>query len=249
MAEDRVSWTQYPPYLLFKAFCGIIRLLPDGLAYRLAVGLSRIACLLDFRHRRIARANLDIAFGDTKTAREKRLIVRGSYRNLFLSMVEFILTPKIIQKQEPFSRPCNIRVVTDALRAGKGMLFLVSHFGNWETMATNTPEFDGIILTVARPLRNVLIYREIEKLRLMNNLISIWKKWVVREIIRHLRKNSGVTVMVDQYAGRHAPFVPFFGRPVSTTTTVPILALKTGATVIPAFDVRVEYGRHEVHLC
>ena len=116
-------------------------------------------------------------------------------------------------------------------------------------MATCTPEVRGIILTVDRPFRNPLIHREVEKLRAMNNLISIGKKWVVREIIRHLRENGGVTIMADQYAGRNAPFVPFFGRPVSTTTTVPLLALKTGATVIPAFDVRVGYGRHEVHLC
>ena len=245
----RPPWTRYPAYILFRLACWAVRLLPLRLAYRLAEGGSRIACLVDLRHTAVARRNLDIAFGGSKTKRQKRAIVRGAYRNLFLTMTEFILTPKISRSGEPFSRPVNIRVVRRALRAGKGILFAVSHFGNWETMATRTPEFDGIIKTVDRPLRNTLIHGEIERLRAMNNLVGIGKKRVVREIIDQLRRNRGVTVMTDQYAGRHAPFVPFFGRPASTPATIPILALKTGAAVIPAFDVRVGYGRHEVHLC
>ena len=249
MAEDRVSWTQYPAFFLFMGLCGIIRLLPERSAYRLAEGLSLLAYLADRRHRRVAHANLDLAFGDTKTAREKRAIVRGSYRNFFLTIIEFILTPKIRRRREPFSRMFGVPIITDALRRGKGILFLISHFGNWETMATCTPEVRGIIAAIGRPIRNLLIYREIERLRAMNNLKPLRKKWVVREIIDHLRRNGGVTVLIDQYAGRYAPFVPFFGQPVSTTTMAPLLALKTGAAVIPAFDVRVRYGYHEVHVC
>lgn len=248
-ADERVPWTQYPPYWLFRGFCGAVRILPDGCVYRIAVGLARIACALDRGHRRVALANLEIAFGASKSDAEKRAIVRGSYRNLFLTMAEFILTPKIQRRGVPFIRMFDMQILMDALSKGKGILLLISHFGNWETMATWTPEVEGRVAAVGRPSKNLLIYREVERLRTMNNLAPMRKKWAVREIIDLLKRNWLVAVLADQYAGRDAPFVPFFGRPVSTNPVVPLLALKTGAAVIPAFDVRVRYGYHEVYVC
>ncbi len=249
MGDARAKWRHYPGYLLFRGVCGAFRLLPERCAYRLAEGLSALVCLADRRHRKVARANLEIAFGDTKTRREKRAIVRGAYRNLALTAVEFILTPKFRRRREPFSRIVGLPILSEAFRAGKGVILLISHFGNWETMATCTPEIEGLIAAVGRPLPNPLIYREVERLRAMNNLKPMRKKWAVREIMNLLRDNLGVAILADQYAGRYAPFVPFFGRPVSTQPAPALLALKTGAAVIPAFDVRVRRGRHEVHVC
>lgn len=93
--EARVPWRHYPAWLLLKAFCGALQLLPEGLVYRIAAGLSRLAFLPNSRYRRVALANLDLAYGDAKTVAEKRRIARGSFRNLFLTMTEFMLTPKI----------------------------------------------------------------------------------------------------------------------------------------------------------
>lgn len=247
--DERAPWLQYPPYWLFKGFCGVVRLLPEGFVYRIAEGLARLSCALDRRHRRVALANLDIAFGAAKSAAEKRAIVRGSYRSLFLTMAEFILTPKLIRREAPFSVIRNVGTLTVGFDRGKGILLLISHYGNWETMATRTPEVEGRVAAVGRPFKNALIYREVERLRSMNNLAPMRKQWAVREVIGLLKKNWAVAVLVDQYAGRYAPFVPFFGRPVSTNPIVPLLAMKTGAAVIPAFDVRAGRGRHEVFVC
>lgn len=247
--EERVPWRHWPPYLLLWVFCGALRLLPEGLVYRLASGLSRIAFLPSSRHRRVALANLDLAFGGTKTAAERRHIARGSFRNLFLTMVEFTLTPKIRRKGGPHITLVNRKVIETVRARGKGLIFLVSHFGNWEFMAMADPVLLGPVAAVGRPFRNPLIYREIERLREMNNLKPIRKKWVAQDILDLLGRNWCVAVLSDQYAGRFAPFVPFFGRPVSTTPSAVVLALKTGAAIVPVFDLRVGYGRHEVHVC
>lgn len=75
----------------------------------------------------------------------------------------------------------------------------------------------GPVAAVGRPFRNSLIYREIERRRSMCNLMPIKKKWVAQDIIDLLGRNYCVAILSDQYAGRFAPFAPFFGRPVSTT--------------------------------
>jgi KDO2-lipid IV(A) lauroyltransferase len=43
-------------------------------------------------------------------------------------------------------------------------------------------------------------------------------------------------------------FVPFFGRPASTSRSLAVLALKTGAPVVPAFIHRLPDGEHQVTL-
>ena len=47
------------------------------------------------------------------------------------------------------------------------------------------------------------------------------------------------TIMLDQNAGRHGVVVPFFGRPASTARSLAVLALKSGAPVVPAFIHRL----------
>lgn len=247
--EARVPWRHYPAWLLLKAFCGALQLLPEGLVYRIAAGLSRLAFLPNSRYRRVALANLDLAYGDAKTVAEKRRIARGSFRNLFLTMTEFMLTPKIRRRGGPDIELINGEAIRAVREKGKGLIFLVSHYGNWEFMALSDPPLMGPVVAVGRPFRNSLIYREIERLRSMCNLMPIKKKWVAQDIIDLLGRNYCVAILSDQYAGRFAPFAPFFGRPVSTTPSAVVLAMKTGASIVPVFDVRIGYSRHEVHAC
>lgn len=249
MEEDRILWRHYPAYFLFKGFCGCIRLLPEGLVRQAAGAASRIAYMVDARHSRLALANLDLAFGDTKTKAEKRRIARGSFKSLFLTFVELILIPRIM---EDFDRRVEVRNpegITRALQKKRGVIFLISHFGNWEIMAHACVRLGNRLASVGRPLKNPLIYGEIERLRCLNGAVVLKKKWIAREIIERLKNDWCVALLIDQYSGRHAPFVPFFGHPVSTTPAAALLAIKTGAAVLPVFDVRGRYGRHHIYVC
>ena len=137
-----------------------------------------------------------------------------------------------------------------ALREGRGIIFIISHFGNWELLAhRGLRECEHRIASVARPLKNPLIYREIERLRCLNGAVVLRKKWVAKEIIGKIKDNWCVAILMDQYSGRNAPFVPFFGRPVSTTPAVALIAMKTGAAVIPIFNVRRRFGYLSLNVC
>lgn len=249
MVKESVSWKHYPLYLLLRFFCGIVRLIPRWLVWRLTSALSFLAYLVSGRRRRMAMENLDIAFGDDKTPAEKKRIVRGSFENLFLTAVEFIRIPEITKDVKSFMSISNYEAVRDALRGNRGLFFVTCHCGNWEIMAHRTIAEGCMLASIGRPLRNPLVYREIQRLRCYNGGASLKKKWITRSIIRSLRRNWGIAMLIDQYSGRRAPFVPFFGRPVSTTPAAVILAMKTGAALIPVFDVRTGYGRHHMHYC
>jgi KDO2-lipid IV(A) lauroyltransferase len=63
-----------------------------------------------------------------------------------------------------------------------------------------------------------------------------------------LARGGCVGILLDQDAGRDGVFVPYFGHPASTSRSLAVLALKTGAPVVPAFIQRLADGGHRVTL-
>ncbi|MCX6357839.1 MAG: hypothetical protein NT045_08225 [Candidatus Aureabacteria bacterium] len=251
MKTLRAYYRYYPAYILFRSLCGILRALPEPIVAKFVAIIAEIGYLTAVSHRRMAMANLDIAFGGLKTRREKRAIVRGAFRSVLFTYTELIRIPQTVHEiNRRNAIVTDTAPIRDALDHGRGVIFIITHFGNWELLAhRGLVVCDGRVVSVARPINNPLIYQEIERLRCINGAVLLRKKWVVREIIEMLKHNWCVSVLMDQYAGRFAPFVPFFGCLVSTTPAAAVLAMRTGAAVIPVFNVRQRFGYHRMNIC
>jgi KDO2-lipid IV(A) lauroyltransferase len=73
------------------------------------------------------------------------------------------------------------------------------------------------------------------------------KSNAVRPVLRALGAGRLVGILLDQNAARHeSVFVPFFGDQASTSKSIAVLALRTGAPVLPIFTWREDRGRHRV---
>jgi KDO2-lipid IV(A) lauroyltransferase len=89
---------------------------------------------------------------------------------------------------------------------------------------------------------------------LLSRLRSRWGNRVVRkggalrEVLKLLKKGETVGFLLDQnVAFDQGVFVNFFGRPACTHKTLALIALKTGASVLPAFIFREdEENRHRI---
>ena len=74
-------------------------------------------------------------------------------------------------------------------------------------------------------------------------MIEIINKGIAtRGIIKSLRENFGIAMLMDQDAGRSGVFVNFFGRPCSTPPGPALFALKTGAAMLFVAPVRQQDG-------
>jgi lauroyl/myristoyl acyltransferase len=69
--------------------------LPYGWLRHLARGVGSIVFAFDRRGREVALANLDSAFGDTRTSAEKRRIAAGSYQTFARTMLELFWSPNL----------------------------------------------------------------------------------------------------------------------------------------------------------
>ena len=97
---------------------------------------------------------------------------------------------------------------------------------------------------VVRPLDNPLIDRFVEARRGLSGNTLIGKRDFARPILKALRENQAVGILVDQNAGADTGvFVPFFNIPACVNISFAKLAAHSGAAVIPGFAVWSETDR------
>jgi KDO2-lipid IV(A) lauroyltransferase len=123
-----------------------------------------------------------------------------------------------------------------AVQRGKGVLFLTAHFGAWELSCFAHSLYGNPMKFVVREIDNNRVESLIEKYRGLSGNMPIDKRHASRDILKALRNNETIGILVDQNTTRdEGVFVNFFGIPAATTPAIATLALRTGAAVIPGF--------------
>lgn len=137
--------------------------------------------------------------------------------------------------------------LTAAAKTPGGVLMLTAHFGNWELLGL-AHTLSGLPLTVVvRPLDSALLNRLAERLRARTGTELIAKRRALRPVLEALRRGRMVGILLDQNAARgEGVFVPFFGRPASTSRSLALLSLHTRRPIVPVFIHREQDGRHRV---
>jgi KDO2-lipid IV(A) lauroyltransferase len=226
----------------------VVNLIPLKLRIWLLEGLGQLLYRMDGRHRRIVKRNLAIAFGD-RTDEERTKIARSVFRNLGRVMAEFFFIPRLNERN--IHRYVLMEGVENFHRAhekGKGVLFLTAHFGNWEWMAAAFPTLVHCpSYVIVRPLDIQFFDGVVERLRTWTGNQTIPKQKSMGRILHLLKEGKVVGVLLDQnVAWQEGVFVNFFGELACTNVGMALLALKTGAPVLPVFNIRQKDGRYRV---
>ena len=237
-----MRFTYYLQYLFLRGVCFVINLVP----FRVTMSIGRKAggglyWLLPER-RNITLANLRAAFKTEKSEQEIEAIAKSAFENLGLIAAEVIRIPKMASDSKRYVRFEGAEFAREVLKEGKGAIFIVSHFGNWEWMAIATGAEGLPMHAIARPLRNPYVYNYIKKLRGTTGLQSVNKQGAARNSIKLLAKNQIVSMLIDQHERQGSVRPLFFGREASTTTLPAILAVRRGVPVLPLFFYREPGG-------
>lgn len=197
--------------------------------------------------RRVATENLRQALPALSVA-ERRLVARRSFQHLGVLFVEIcgllarplgdVLTGVRLEGREHL----------DAVMRKHGRaLLLTAHLGNWELLPAASRLTPYPLTIVVRPLDVPWLNRVAEALRGKAGIELIDKRAALRPVLTALARGRLVGILLDQNASRReGVFVPFFGRSASTSRSVAVLALRTGAPVVPIFTRREPDGGHLV---
>lgn len=223
-------------------------LIPRRVMWKLAEILGDAWYFADARHRRIALGNLELALGDELDSRARATVCRKAFEHLARVILELpylsILSHDSVDDFLTFKGFEHVRAASEK---GKGLLFIGSHFGNWEMMAKGVSLHHRKGHMVVRPLDNPILDGLIDWVRSNTGSRTIPKKGSALRIFRLLKQGEIVALLNDQNAVRsEAVFVPFFGELASTNKAPAAIALRTGAPVIPVHNFRQPDGRYQI---
>lgn len=174
-------------------------------------------------------------------------IARASYENLGRTTIETAILPGASREEilALFNHVEGWDVVERARAAGRGVIFVSGHLGNWE-LAGSFIAASGVPLeAVARRMQNPLFDRYITRTRERIGMTVIHDADAVRRVPRAVRAGRSVGFLIDQGAvGLASTWVPFFGRYAKTPRGPAVFTLRLDAPLIFTAAVRQPNGRY-----
>lgn len=224
-------WTR-----VMLGFMAVARLLPLPAARVAGRWLGRLAFVLVRGRRRVALRNVELAYGDTISAAEKRRIARGAFENFGIVAMEFPHTPKagkskIVQVEG-----------RDRLDESQGGLFLSAHAANWEWLAPTCAAHGLPIAEVVNTYTDSKRGELLDATRRAAGVVTIPKDAAASSISKLLSDKTYVGILIDQSARKNAVPTTFFGKTCWTTTGPAMLALRSGLPVYLALMHRTPEG-------
>jgi len=227
-------------YLAVLAIVNFIALFPRTLILRCADAVGSLIFFIDRPHRKVALTNIHIAFPEFSPERA-RAVAKKSFQNMCRVVVELIFTPKIIRqgKIREIIRIEGEENQKNAALKKKGIVFITAHYGVWELLFHAnylfTQDFVPIHVVV-RPSDNPYLDKLLNKPREMLGSRTIPKKKSLKPLLKALKANETVAILIDQNVCREeGVFVDFFGKKAATTFGATLLALRADAPVVPGY--------------
>src|SRR5882724_11451278 len=222
-------------YLLYRAGSAITSALPLPLLFVLGQFLGFCAWLILPGYRRLARRNVSIAFGNEKSPRQLRRLVRRHFQRLGANLLCSVkVTSMPLEKMATQIETENLDAIHQELRAGHPVVLILSHLANWELFAHILPKFIGYVRnsTIYQRLGNRFIDEHVRRVRGRAGVAMIDRRERFENAIKLLRSAGTIGILSDQHAGDHGLWAPFFGRLASTSPLPALLAKRTGAALI-----------------
>lgn len=243
-------------YLVFRSFLVVVSFMPFRLNALLGRLIGRTYYRIDRHRSRIIRANICVAFGKEMNDRQEGILARESCEYLVMNILDLLKLHGMVTP-ENYSEYIEIKGFSNLLKSiekGKGTIVVMGHFGNFFLVRyacyLEIPQRAAII----RKLDNPFLERFVSSVLKAHDAIAIRPDGAMRRMHRLLRHNAITVTLADQKAGgnprvgRHGVVVDFFGIPSQTHVTAPLLARRTGASIIPVFIIRKGPGRYRIEV-
>ena len=234
---------------LLKTALFLTRVLPDPVVRWIFYPLGTLAYATRPEHRRAIIANQRQVLGRASWLRlhwQAWRVFMNSLRNYHALLRVLASTDQQLEVMVDFRGREHL---DEALSKGRGAILLGAHMGNVNLvapyMALHTP-LAGVIVEPVKPPQLFEFVSEV-RARTGVHLLPADREGA-RRAMRLLRDNGVLAVVGDRYLGSNGTSVPFFGRPTLLPHGPVVLALRTGAALIPATLYSRPGGRQVVEL-
>lgn len=206
----------------------------------IARGLMRVLAKRD----EVARDNISSALGcDARTSKK---LAFESFHNLVLTILEVVKLKDSGVKAKDNVYFTDLKPFKEVYEKGRGCLLISAHLGNWEIMAKRIVEMGYPVNVLVKAQTNSYVEDLFRRIREDYGVRVLYTGESAREIVRLLKNNEFVAILVDQDAGIDGVFYPFFGRTASWEGGPAKIARKFNTPIIMGFDHRFDRGAKHI---
>jgi len=243
-------------YFTFRSFLLVIYFLPFRLVAFIGTLFGRAYYLFDRARHKFINANISIVFGRKLDYKKREILGRESCEHLAMYIFDLLKLNKIItlENYHKYIEITGSSHLMKSIKRGKGTIAIIGHFGNFYLFRYLSYLSIPPMAAVIRELDNPYLERLLRST--FNGLgVIIERPDGAIHTMHHLLLKNGIAVtLADQKAGgnprvgRHGIVVDFFGIPSQTHITAPLLARRTGASIVPLFVIRKGPGRYRIEI-
>jgi Kdo2-lipid IVA lauroyltransferase/acyltransferase len=224
-------------FLGLSGFISLIGRLPYHWLRHIANGLGSIVFFFDRRGREVSLANLDSAFGSSKTAAEKRRIAAGSYRTFARTMLELFWSPNLTESAaRGIARYEGLELDSCHKDQNQPAVYLCLHYSNFEWLSQFGAYTIGNGPVIAQRFKNPLIGRIFDRLRSSTGHDVIPQERAMIRMLKLLKGGGKFAMLCDLNLDPSEASVgidTFGGLKICVTQMQAALALRTGAKIVP----------------
>ncbi len=137
---------------------------------------------------------------------------------------------------------------TNASAKGKGVIFLTSHLGAFDLQITVMALHGLKPNIIGTPLKDPRLNELLFDYRNAYGAVAVERGKETFRLIKALKSAGSVAILIDQDTKVKSRFVNFFDMPAATPVGASILAMKTGAAIVPTYIFLGDDGLQHMHL-
>jgi heptosyltransferase-2 len=248
-SESRFSRSaDYLVYLGYRFIAWILLQLPLPWTFRLGQALGFFGHLVLAKYRKLASANLRIAFPEW-TKKQLRKNGREHFQTVTANLLCSLVLTQKPQKANSYIDISQLLAAAAKIKAASRVIWVINHIGNWELFIL-APRWlqNPLWAVIYQKLSNGYLDRHVQRSRESSGVLTIDRTDGLHRGVTVLRNGGMLGVLIDQHAGDKGVWTPFFGRLASTTPFPAVLAKKTGAALMPVSIVTSGIARWRVEV-
>lgn len=222
-------------YYFFRFFETIILLFPYSFQKAFFIFLAKLAFLIDSKHNKIIRANLDLTIKDKISTQQYASVLKHCHKNLALTVLQVLRSSRLdIEDLASTVSFENKEIVDKAMQEGKKIIFISAHYGNWELGATALSALITPTTSIHKRMNDNYFDDYLLKSRTKFKMNMIEKKGAIKHLLKALKNNQCISMMVDQSVNeRDGIYINFLGAKATATAAPAFLARRFDALIIP----------------
>ena len=225
-------------YLPYKIGEFVTQSVPWKIAYKIGIFFAKLHFSLSKKDREVVMNNLRVIL-----PKEDEVVIRKKAKEVFVNfglyLVEFFRFSMIDRKYvESHFFIIGRENLDKAKEDGKGAILLTAHIGNWELAGMALSLLGYKLMVIALDHKNPKINDFFNKRRLNKGIEVVSLGASIKRCYKGLRNNKFVAILGDRDFSRTGYSLNFLGRKKKIPRGPAVLALRTGAPIIPVLVTR-----------